>query len=94
MTQDFLPQDLPPSEIYNPHLPLAVYYEVAAHLRQAIGVQVELLPQRSPQFDYRLSQIGGLRIQFMPDATPLSQQQVQQVLEHYGDRFGQWQSVI
>ena len=94
MTQDFLPQNPLPSEIYNPHLPLAVYYEVAAHLRQAVGVQVELLPQRSPQFDYRLSQISGLRIQFTAEANPTSQQQVQQILAYYGDRFGQWQSIL
>jgi hypothetical protein len=80
-----------PSEFYNSQLPLAVYHEAAAHLRQVAGVQVELLPPRSPQFDYNLSQIGGLRIQFTPEATQTSQQQVQQILAYYGDRFNPWQ---
>jgi hypothetical protein len=88
MTKDFLP-----SEVCNPHLPLAVYYEAATHLRQVTGVQAELLPQRSPQFDYSLSQIGGLRIQFAPEADPTARQQVQQILDYYGDRFGQWQAI-
>jgi hypothetical protein len=89
MTQDVLP-----TEIYNPQLPLAVYYEAAAHLRQVAGVQVELLPPRSLQFDYDLSQIGGLRIRFMPEANQISQQQVQQILAYYGDRFSQWQLLV
>ncbi len=88
MTQDFLP-----SEVCNPQLPLAVYYEAAAHLRQVAGVQAELLPQRSHQFDYSLSQIGGLRIQFTPEADQTARQQVQQILAYYGDRFGQWQAI-
>lgn len=88
-------QTLSSYEVYNPHLPLAVYQEVAAHLAQAVGVRVNLLPQRAdetpPRFDYSLSQIAGLRIEFAAEADQISQQRVQQILAYYGDRFGSWQ---
>ncbi|MBD3882310.1 hypothetical protein IFO70_11115 [Phormidium tenue FACHB-886] len=92
-------QTLSSYEVYNSQLPLAVYREVAAHLGQVVGVRVNLLPQGAneaapavpPQFDYSLSQLAGLRIEFTPEADQLSQQRVQQILAYYGDRFGTWQ---
>jgi hypothetical protein len=84
-------QPLPSSEVYHPRLPLAVYREVAAHLRQVIGVEVDLLPPQSTQFNYNLSQVGGLRLRFTSEASQASQQQAQQILAYYGDRFGTWQ---
>lgn len=74
-----------------PNLPLAVYREVAAHLRQVTGVEVELLPQQSQTFDYQQSQIGGLKLRYAPEADAASQQRVQQILAYYGDRYGNWQ---
>lgn len=78
-------------QLYSPKLPLAVYREVAAHLRQVTGVEVELLPQQSQTFDYQQSQIGGLRLWYSSEATSASQQRVQQILTYYGDRYGNWQ---
>ncbi len=72
-------------------LPLAVYREVAAHLRQVTGVTTGLLPQLSSQFDYGQSQVGGLWIQFADSAGATARDRVDQILAYYGDRFGDWQ---
>jgi hypothetical protein len=72
-------------------LPLVVYREIAAHLNQVEGVQTELIPQNSQQFDYSLSQIDSLRIFYLSDAVSLgSRERVQQVLAYYSDRYGAW----
>lgn len=78
-------------QICAPQLPLAMYREVAAHLRQVIGVEVEILPQTSQTFDYTLSQVGGLRIQCPPTAESSDLARVEQILAYYGDRYGAWQ---
>lgn len=54
------------SHIQCPGLPLAVYREIAAHLRQVDGVETGLIPQSSSTFDYRESQVGGLWLQYPP----------------------------
>jgi hypothetical protein len=40
-------------QIQCPGLPLAVYREVAVHLRQVEGVHTGLIPQQSQRFDYK-----------------------------------------
>lgn len=68
-------------------LPLAVYYEIAAHLRQLAGIQVEILPQTDPNFDYLQSQVGGLSI----DCNKLSvadRRKITEILEYYRNRYG------
>ena len=79
------------SQIYSPGLPLAVYREVAAHLRQVDGVNTGLLPQQSQKFDYNDSQIGALWIEFSAEAKEASRKQVEQILAYYGDRYSPWQ---
>ncbi|MBE9049239.1 hypothetical protein IQ243_02240 [Nostocales cyanobacterium LEGE 11386] len=69
-------------------LPLAVYREIAAHLRQVAGVKVSLIPQSSQQFDYHQSQISGLWISWIPNSGSESQQRVQQILAYYQNRYG------
>ncbi|MEB3212501.1 MAG: hypothetical protein VKL39_14170 [Leptolyngbyaceae bacterium] len=76
-----------------PRLPLAVYREIAAHLRQIDGVNAGLLPQSSQTFDYLTSQVGGLWISYQYSPHQLAQQQVERVLAYYGDRFGSWEVV-
>lgn len=76
-----------------PNLPLAVYREVAAHLRQVDGIEAELLPQSASEFDYRQSQIGGLQLRYLPAANATSRQRVEQILRYYGDRFGAWEGL-
>lgn len=69
-------------------LPLAVYREIAAHLRQVEGLEVGLIPQSSQQFDYYQSQISGLLISWTPNSGPESRQRVQQILAYYKNRYG------
>ncbi|MEH2358607.1 hypothetical protein [Nostoc sp.] len=68
-------------------LPLAVYREIAAHLRQVEGVEVDLIPQSSPQFDYNQSQIGGLSISWTANSGSESRQRVNQILAYYQNRY-------
>lgn len=68
-------------------LPLAVYREIAAHLRQVEGVEVGLIPQSSQQFDYHQSQIDGLWISWTSNSTSASHQRVRQILAYYQNRY-------
>jgi hypothetical protein len=79
--------------VYCLDLPLALYYEVAAHLRQVKTVTIEVLPQQSTDFDYLQSQVGGLEIRYDADATDTDRARVQQILAYYSDRYGEWQSL-
>lgn len=72
-------------------LPLAVYREVAAHLRQVRGVEVGLIPQTSRQFDYQESQTAGLWIQYAIAANLASRERVKQILAYYQNRYGVWE---
>lgn len=65
-------------------LPLAVYREIAAHLRQVEGVEVELVEQDCQQFDYNQSQIGSLQIAY-PDRDRVL---VEAILTYYDRRYG------
>lgn len=78
--------------LHSPHLPLAVYREVAAHLRQIDGVNTGLLPQTATEFDYLQSQVGGVWIRYSADAADQCQAQVEAILTYYGDRYGQWET--
>ena len=70
-------------EIEFTNLPLVVYREIASHLRQLEGVEVELIPQPSSQFDYKQSQIAGLRVDYAQNVT----QHMKQILTYYRDRY-------
>jgi hypothetical protein len=76
-----------------PGLPLAVYLEIVVHLRQVKGVEAGVLPQRSQQFDYHQSQVGGLWLQYNAAADKLADQRVEQILAYYGDRYGAWEAI-
>ncbi|MBE9224318.1 acyltransferase [Phormidium sp. LEGE 05292] len=75
-------------EVEFPGLPLAVYREIAAHLRQVTGVETGLTPQQSQDFDYDRSQVGSLWIEYLAAATSASQQRVEQILAFYQQRYG------
>ncbi|WP_392533264.1 hypothetical protein [Nostoc sp. C117] len=68
-------------------LPLAVYREIAAHLRQVEGVEVDLIPQSSQQFDYNQSQIDGLRLSWTANSDSESRRRVNQILDYYQNRY-------
>jgi hypothetical protein len=68
-------------------LPLAVYREISAHLRQVIGVNVTLIPQTSQQFDYNQSQIAGLSIEYAQLSTSETYQRVEEILAYYHNLY-------
>ncbi|MBN3886099.1 MAG: hypothetical protein V7K64_03775 [Nostoc sp.] len=68
-------------------LPLAVYREIAAHLRQVEGVEVDLIPQSSQEFDYNQSQISGLSFSWTANSGSESRQRVNQILAYYQNRY-------
>jgi hypothetical protein len=74
-------------------LPLAIYREVAAHLRQVEGVETGLTEQNSDHFDYHQSQVGSLWLQYPEDLDPAAQQQVEQILDYYSSRFSPWTNI-
>jgi hypothetical protein len=76
------------TQIHWPNLPLAVYREIAAHLRQVPGVEAGLIPQTSQQFDYNQSQVGGLWIQQTSASDASSRERVNQILAYYQNRYG------
>lgn len=73
-----------------PGLPLAVYREIAAHLRQVQGVDAGLTPQTVQQFDYNQSQVGSLWIDRSDDCDLAGRERVKQILEYYQNRYGAW----
>ena len=75
----------------SPQMPLAIYREVEAHLRQVTGVEVQVLPQTSLQFEYLKSQARGLSIEYGSEANQESRRRVEQILAYYGDRYGVWE---
>ncbi|MGB3532766.1 MAG: hypothetical protein WBA13_04525 [Microcoleaceae cyanobacterium] len=87
-------------QIYCFQLPLAVYREVATHLRQVEGVNTQLHPMPTTQpesdiseFDYLQSQVGSLSIQYCEDVSLTIRQQVDRILAYYSEVYGCWQSV-
>lgn len=74
-------------EIQFPGLPLAVYREIAAHLRQVEGVETGLYPATGGEFDYNQSQVGSLWIQYAPTAAKESRERVDQILAYYQNRY-------
>jgi hypothetical protein len=69
-----------------PHLPLAVYREIAAHLQQIDGVATELLPPSDTAFNYANSQIGGLLITYPEGLNP--DKHLNALIDFYGARYG------
>lgn len=87
-------------------MPLAVYREVAAHLRLVLGVYAGVIGQHqmcdarairtahrtsARDFDYSDSQVGGLLIEYAPQADRNSKVRVEKILAYYSDRYGAWE---
>ena len=79
-----------------PQLPLGVYREIAAHIRQVEGVDASLIlrsiqsdPKRS--FDYYQSQVAALQITYVESVADDARQQVEEILEYYAQRYSSWQ---
>lgn len=80
-------------QIRCPGLPLAVYREIAAHLRQVPGVDAGMVAQTAASFDYHQSQVGGLWIQYAEACDALGRERVNQILAYYQNRYGAWEEV-
>jgi hypothetical protein len=76
--------------IANHQLPLAIYREVAAHLRQVEGITVSYLDQVDRGFSYLESQVGGLEILGADQLSDLDQARFENVLNYYADRYSPW----
>ncbi|MDJ0846310.1 hypothetical protein [Crocosphaera sp.] len=70
-------------KITYPDLPLAIYRELAAHLRQIEGVTIELIPQQSQQFNYAQSQIDYLEMSYPLTLSPADKQRLEEILNYY-----------
>ena len=81
-------------EIRFPNLPLAVYKEIAAHLRQVDEVETGLLAQTSQQFDYNQSQVAGLWIEYAPTVGLESRELVDQILAYYQNLYPDLEVII
>ena len=81
-------------EIRFPNLPLAVYKEIAAHLRQVDGVETGLFAQTSQQFDYNQSQVAGLWIEYAPTVGLESRELVDQILAYYQNLYPYLEVII
>lgn len=81
-----------------PKLPLAVYREVAAHLRQVDKVEAGLISRpltSSPEkFDYTQSQIEALWIEYPENLDRQSKQRIDSILDYYARRYSPWQFQI
>lgn len=78
-----------------PQLPLAVYREVAAHLRQVIGVNAGLIvkPLHSDRaFDYYASQIEALWLEYPQELPTQNKQRIRAILDYYGKRYQPWET--
>ena len=75
-------------KITYPQLPLAVYREIAAHLRQVTDVQAQLIPLETDHFDYDHSQVGYLLLCYPETLAEADRQRVESILAFYGDRYG------
>jgi len=88
---NFIPEETAAVGCYQiscPTLPLAIYREIAAHLRQVQAVEVDLEPQISQKFDYLQSQVGSLWI-YCGEATALQERKrINQILAFYQNRYG------
>lgn len=79
-----------------PQLPLGVYREVAAHLRQVEGVDASLILRSidcdpTAEFDYDRSQVAALQIDYVRDLEEDSQQQISEILNYYARRYSPWE---
>ena len=84
-------------QITCPQLPLAVYREVAAHLRQVEGVQADLIlrplqHQPGAKFDYYQSQVAALKINYSAEVSQKDKQRVAEILDYYAKRYHPWEN--
>ena len=72
-------------------LPLAVYREVVAHLRQVCGLNAGLFEQTATEFDYLQSQVGGLWLEY--DSSLIDEDKMKSILAYYEQKYGSWLTI-
>jgi hypothetical protein len=77
--------------IANHQIPLAVYREIAAHLRQIEGITVSFLTSVDRVFSYTESQLGGLEIMDANLLNDADRIRLDRLLNYYADRYNQWE---
>jgi|688.fasta_scaffold172336_2 hypothetical protein len=70
------------------NLPLAVYREITAHLQQVSGVEVQLMSQSSPHFDYSQSQVEALEIHYPQNLPAQEKIYLEEILSYYTQLYG------
>ena len=94
--------DLSPADqtkqLTNPRLPLAVYREVAAHLRQIAGVKTNLIMRSlehdpTAEFDYYQSQVAALEINYQTKIPTGDRERIAEILDYYAQRYAPWQDL-
>ena len=80
-----------------PQLPLGVYREIAAHIRQVEGVDASLIWRSltsdcSETFDYYQSQVAALQITYAENIADDARQRIEEILEYYAQRYSPWQN--
>lgn len=69
------------------YIPLAIYREIAAHLQQIQGVEINFIAQTSPNFDYNLSQISGFELSYPTDLSNYEKQCLNKILNYYAQKW-------
>ena len=78
-------------KITSNYIPLAIYREIAAHLRQIKGVEVNFIDQTSPNFDYTYSQLSGLEISYPNDLNEYEKKFLDSILNYYSKNWSSFQ---
>jgi hypothetical protein len=68
------------------YIPLAIYREIAAHLKQIEGVEINFIPQTSPTFDYNYSQINGFELSYPVNLNSYEKQSLNNILNYYSEK--------
>lgn len=66
-----------------------MYRELETHLSQIQGITVALISQDSVRFDYSVSQIAGMQIDYGSELAEKLPEQAEVILNYYGS----WQSL-
>ncbi len=82
-----------------PQLPLAVYREVVAHLRQVEGVNASLIMRPiehdpAEKFDYYQSQVAALQLDYAENLAESSMQRVTDIFDYYAQRYYPWKNEL
>ncbi|MEY2831713.1 MAG: hypothetical protein RLZZ574_971 [Cyanobacteriota bacterium] len=85
-------------QLTSDRLPLAVYREVAAHLRQVEGVDTSLIMRSiehdpKAKFDYYQSQVAAIEISYLEEITETDKQRISEILDYYAQRYSPWENI-